>query len=302
MEGFTPACPNPDHAGSHIVRYGFSRSLLFQRYRCEPAAGSFHTFSLPVESHSDSGELLASPPSRSYRHDISEIASALVAIGQGASYRQAALRSSAGKNANGQLVANWVKVFGPVVTNVDVPRRWPAVAAVGAFALQPRPNNVGLVVQVAVSAATPTHPARLWDARIASSQPDRWRSFLERYEGSPRTLVMQRGAELADAALAVWPDSPPRLVDSRSWLRRDVQGHGQPDQADDGIDVTNVDALMQAYAQSRDALIRRLAGRLGHFKLADQVDRLLDLMRMDVNGDARAIQYANLINLAGLAE
>jgi hypothetical protein len=283
------------------VRHGFSGSPPRQRYRCEYPAGTVHTFSQPAEIASYStGEPLPSALIRSYRHDVAEIASALVAIGRGASYRQAAVNSSAGSSTNGQLVANWVKVFGPVVTGAGLPRRWPAIAAVGAFTLRPRPDDDGLVVQIAVGAAAPTSFPRLWDARIASRRPGQWRAFFERHAGSPKVLITQRGSEPAAVALRVWPTSPPRLIESRSWMRPAVVAHGGPDAArdvvgqQDGIAV-DIEGLVHAYAESRDALMRRLASRRGHFRLLDQLDRLLDLMRMDVTGEAEAAAYARRI-------
>jgi hypothetical protein len=258
-----------------------------------------HTFSLSMETvPQSSDEPLPVTTIRSYRHDATEIASALVAIGRGASYRQAALSSSAGSSMNGQLVANWVRVFGPVVTGAAQRRQWPTLTAVGSFTLQPRPDNEGLVVQIAVGAQRPTALPRLWDARIASRRPGQWRAFFERHDGAPRVLVTQRGSEPAIVAAKVWSASPPRLIESQSWVRAAVSGHGGPAgirSTDDAGSHVDIDALVHAYADSRDALLRRLAHRRGHFRLPDQVNRLLDLMRMDVNGEAEAPEYARLI-------
>jgi hypothetical protein len=296
---FAIKCPNTAHAGSHVVRHGFTGSPPHQRYRCEPAHGAAHTFSLPVETIPQSvDEPLPLATIRSYRHDVTEIASALVAIGRGASYRQAALSSSAGSSMNGQLVANWVRVFGPLVTGADQPRRWPALTAVGSFTLQPRPGNDGLVVQIAVGAPRSTAIPRLWDARIASRSPGQWRSFFERHAGAPQILLTQRGSEPATAALRVWSATPPKLIESKNWMRPAVVGHGGPAgirSTDPGAADLDIDALVHAYADSRDALLRRLAHRRGHFRLPDQVNRLLDLMRLDVNGEAEASDYARLI-------
>jgi hypothetical protein len=283
------------------VRYGFSGSLPRQRYRCEHSDGGVHTFSLPAETTLHlTGEPVHSALIRSYRHNVNEIASALVAIGKGASYRQAALNSSAGANINGQLIANWVKVFGPVVTRADVPRQWPALAAVGAFTLQPRPGYDSLVVQIAVAGPTPTSASRLWDARIASRRPGQWRTFFERQIGSPRILVTRRGTEPAAAALQVWCARPPRIVEPRRWLRAEVIGCGEPDpphgaQGRDQATDADIDALAHAYANSRDGLQRRIAHRRGRFQLLDQMDRVLALMRLDMNGEAEPVEYAHRI-------
>jgi hypothetical protein len=199
---------------------------------------------------------------------------------------------------NGQLVANWVRVFGPVITGGSAQRRWPALTAVGSFTLQPRPGNDALVVQIAVGTPRPTAIPQLWEARLASRRPGQWRSFFELHAGAPRILVTQRGSEPAAAAAQVWSDSPPRLVESHGWARSAVTGHGWPAgirSTDDAGAHVDIEALVHAYADSRDALLRRLAHRRGHFRLPDQVNRLLNLMRMDVNGEAETADYARLI-------
>lgn len=291
-------CPNPDHAGSHVVRHGFSGSPPRQRYRCEPAVASAHTFSAPIATASPSTEEpVAAEMIRSYRHDVYEIALALVALGRGASYRQAALNSSAGSNANGQLIANWVRAFGPVVTGADLPRRWPHVVAVGTLTLQPRLGVDSLVVQLAVGPATPAAAPQLWEARIASQRPDEWPKFYERHAGAPEVLVTRRGSAAAAAALAVWATKPPTLIESRRWMRPAIESHGSPAAAlDDGSAAAiDVDVLVRAYADARETLLRRLAQRRGHFRRADQLDLLLDLMRMDIIGEAEPAEYARRI-------
>lgn len=306
MQAATPMCPDPEHAGSRIVRHGSYGPSGRQRYRCLPVAGRAHTFSefvgfldnhgttAPVDGHL-----------KSYRHRVSEIAEALVSIGRGASYRQAALRASAGTSANGQLVANWVRAFGPLVVAPATSLTWPVVLCVGAFSLRRglpadrgRSTGAGLVVQLAVGTAYAGSPDRLWDARVAiRGGKGEWNTFFDRRGGAPKVLIVERGSDAAVAALRYWSDSPPILVESRPWLRGEVEGHGGPDAPIAGWPpgAADVDAFATAFGTYREALFRRLAPRLAHFSDRDQLDHLLALMRMDLNGDADVAVYANRI-------
>ncbi len=298
---FAVECPDPEHTGSSVVRNGFSGSSAGQRYRCDRGNGTRHTFTLPTEHDSLSGDDGYGAPPRFYRHNAAQIAAALVAIGRGASYRQAALSTSAGGSMNGQRVADWVRAFGPVVAP-RAPRRWPAHAAVGAFTFQPQRGEDGLVVQLAVAAPTTTQPAHVFDVRIASSRPGQWRTFYSRHPGCPEVLVLRQGGEASAAALRFWPDQPPQLVDARRWRTADVVGHGGPrapgvtgaELAQDVLDV-----LVGVYTDTSKALFRRLSSRRGHFRRLDQIDRLLDLMRLDLNGEADVETYAERIALGG---
>jgi len=305
---FAVECPDPDHAGSSVVRNGFSGSSAGQRYRCERGDGTRHTFTLPTEhdscSPADGYPAGGYPaPPRFYRHNAAQIAAALVAIGRGASYRQAALATSAGSSMNGQLVADWVRAFGPVVA-ARAPRRWPARAAVGAFTFQtfqPQRGEDGLVVQLAVAAPAATSPAYVFDAKIASSRPGQWRAFYGRHPGRPDVLALRHGSEASAAALRCWPEQPPRLVDVRRWRTADVLGHGSPHQppgaAPEDLAEDDLDTLIGVYADASKALFRRLSTRRGHFRRLDQIDRLLDLMRLDLNGEADVNDYAERIAL-----
>jgi hypothetical protein len=298
---FPAECPDPGHAGSSVVRNGFGGSSAGQRYRCERADGSRHTFTLPTEHDEEAPAGRPQAPPRSYRHDAAQIAAALVAIGRGASYRQAALSTSAGGSGNGQRVADWVRAFGPVVAARD-PRPWPAQAAVGAFTFQPQRNEDGLVVQLAVAAPTATARAHVFDVAIASSRPGQWRAFYGRHPGRPEVLVLRPGGEASAAALRFWADGPPRLVDARRWQTADVVGHGGPRApVTDGAQLAEdvLDALIGVYVDSSKALFRRLSSRRGHFRRLDQIDRLLDLMRLDLNGEADVTEYAARIALGG---
>ncbi len=71
MTAEKPACPNPAHAGSRVVRNGVYGSLGRQRCRCHPVADASHTFSTAPEMRSlglaDDTERRSL---RSYRHTV----------------------------------------------------------------------------------------------------------------------------------------------------------------------------------------------------------------------------------------
>ena len=146
-------CPRPDYAGSRVRfdgRYGPSGHRR-QRYRCVPANGDRpHRFTEPLpreeswsgaceqcerDVHFDEGPHAA----RSYQFVARGIAEALVVVGAGSTYRDAALvarerakRLRAGSDGeprfsrHGSLVMDWVEVFAPVVFEPYRPHAWPA--------------------------------------------------------------------------------------------------------------------------------------------------------------------------------
>lgn len=122
-------------AGFRVCLDGtYGRAPTGQRYRCIDPSGSFHRFTpeLPREqtpgglcAHCDSTVAAHLGPvvSRAYRHRLHLVAEALVAVGRGVSYSRAAARAraAAGREpplgSSGQLVAEWVDVWAPVVLN-----------------------------------------------------------------------------------------------------------------------------------------------------------------------------------------
>lgn len=307
-------CPDADHAGSRVVRHGSCGPLGRQRYRCVPVDGRPHTFSVLAGFPEDhSGPPPADVHLRAYRHGPTEIADALVSIGRGASYRQAAIRASAGASANGQLVANWVRTFGPLVVAPATSLRWPPVLCVGAFSLRreatgravPAGVTSGglsgdcLMVQLAIGLSPSGAPDQMCDARVAErGGKGEWSAFFERRGGRPHTLIVERGSDAAAGALRYWAADPPLLVEARRWPRPDVEGHGGPDPATGTGGPPDVPAFTASFNECRQALFRRLAPRLSHFSDRGQLDQLLALMRMDLNGDADATTYASRILLA----
>ena len=284
MQAESWACPRPEHAGSRIIRNGSYGPYGRQRFKCLPARGEPHTFSVLV-APADPDDPDAAARLKSFRHSVADIARALISIGRGASYRQAALQVSRdpdSRGINGQLVANWVTTFGPVVTDPD--QTWPEVISVGGFPLRRGARRDDLLVQLA-SAAT---PAGVVHIQVSERDcVDAWQEFYSRLAGRPAAIIVEPSRwSSAEAARRRWPDQPPLLLPPRPH-DADVQAHGGPE-----VDIETAVAQFRRY---RDTLFRRLANRQSHFTRLEQLNHLAGLMRLDVNGTAGQAVYMDRI-------
>ncbi len=153
-----PACPrHPESRVWFDGTYG-KPGHRRQRFKCLPADGDpSHRFTetLPRQ-HTASGECVecerpyaryeGPTTPRLFDFTTREIASALIAVGRGESYRRAGLRvrerasrlrhSSTGallRNDDGNTVADWVELFAPVVFCPRAPSEWPRIVALDAL-------------------------------------------------------------------------------------------------------------------------------------------------------------------------
>lgn len=149
MAGDVPVCPR-DHAGSRVVRDGVQNmgGRRKQRWRCIGPDGVYHRFlgtmsrtrvhdetCQECENHVAPHEGPSSPADFEYL--VREIADALVDVGRGQTYTDAAKRVRARANIgkttgprevkNGQTVAEWLPDFAPVVAAPYDEVEWPAV-------------------------------------------------------------------------------------------------------------------------------------------------------------------------------
>jgi hypothetical protein len=151
-----PVCPRPGHEGSKVWLYGHRGPAGHQRprWKCVPANGDrAHEFCeiLPrqmthegfcIECERTYGHEEGPQSARYYGFTIREIAAALMRVGQGASYREAAsfARNRAKRwptdkegavrlSRHGQLVGDWVEIFAPVVYEPHRDFDWPAVGS-----------------------------------------------------------------------------------------------------------------------------------------------------------------------------
>src|SRR5215210_2987491 len=238
-------CPRREHAGSRVKldgtygRAGHRR----QRYRCSPRSGKPHVFTelLPreeswhdsceqCERHVERREGPKAP--RHYQFVARGIAEALQAAGAGATYMRAsrvardrahrfrfdAETGELRESDHGQLVADWVELFAPVVFEPHRPSAWPAegsllldhlpfrVRALDASGRRIPAGRVAFDVFCAVGylAGKP----RLWRAQaFSSAHPANWSAFLGSLPGEPKRIVCDAHGGMLQAISERWPEA-----------------------------------------------------------------------------------------------
>jgi hypothetical protein len=233
-------CPRPEHAGSRVRfdgHYGPAEHRR-QRYRCVPANGDrLHCFTevLPrEESWNDACEscerdvgLHEGPhAARNYQFVARGIAEALVMVGAGSTYRDAALvarerakRLRAGPDGeplfsrHGSLVMDWVEVFAPVVFEPYRPRAWPVSGSlllddVPFRVRNPKTGSTRIAFRIFAAMGYERGRAKLWRLEVftSKSQPD-WEAFLGRLEGAPPRVVCDNDHGLTRAVRTRFPDA-----------------------------------------------------------------------------------------------
>jgi hypothetical protein len=210
-------------------------------YRCTPRAGRSHVFTelLPREEarhetceHCERQVARREGPKapRHYQFVARGIAEALHAVGSGASYRRASLiaRDRAHRfrfdpltgelreSDHGQLVADWVEPFAPVVFESHRPAAWPAegsllldhlpfrVRALDAVGRRIPAGRVAFDVFCAVGYAA--GKPRLWRAEaFATAHPANWSAFLASLPGEPKRVVCDAHGAMLEAISERWP-------------------------------------------------------------------------------------------------
>jgi hypothetical protein len=218
-------CPRPEHAGSRVRfdgRYG-PEGHRRQRYRCTPANGDPpHRFVEPLpreESWSDACESCEREvgfhegphAARRYQFVARGIAEALVMVGAGSTYRDAALvarerarRLRAGPDGelrftrHGSLVMDWVEVFAPVVFEAYRPTEWRATGSLLLDDLpfrvrNPETGRTRIAFRIFTAMGYEGGRAKVWrlEACTSKSQPD-WEAFLGALPGAPARVVCDK--------------------------------------------------------------------------------------------------------------
>lgn len=232
-------CPRPEHAGSRVRfdgRYGPDRHRR-QRYRCLPANGDPpHRFIEPLpreESWHDACESCERDVgfhegphgARYYQFVARGIAEALVQVGAGSTYRDAALvaRERAKRlradpetgelrfSRHGSLVMDWVEVFAPVVFEPYRPRSWPASGSLllDDLPFRVRDPNTGrhrIAFRIFAAMGYEAGRAKLWrlEAFTTKSQAD-WEAFLAALPGGPPRVVCDNDTGLTNAVGMCFP-------------------------------------------------------------------------------------------------
>jgi hypothetical protein len=193
---------------------------------------------------------------REYAFSARDVAHALALVANGSSYRRtaeatrvAALRARGGvsygpgrrkrqRDLDGQLVANWVDVFGPVVCFEHGVAQWPECLAVDSVEFRiggttPRSFHV----MVAVGYEQPSYQERVWLMRpFARKNQAAWEDFFDLLPGTPRRIIADMDGA-SEAAVAARFPRPGARVPHYQWsdlhVRRALENalaplHGQP--------------------------------------------------------------------------
>jgi hypothetical protein len=240
----TVKCPKPEHAGSRVKldgTYGKS-SHRRQRYKCSPHGdGKPHVFTelLPREESWQNScehcerqlERREGPKApRHYQFVARGIAEALQAVGAGMTYMRASrvTRDRARRfrfdvesgelreSDHGQLVADWVELFAPIVFEPFRPTAWPAE---GSLLLDHLPFRVRaldaggrripagrVAFNVFCGVGYRAGKPRLWLAQaFPSAHPANWSAFLSSLPGEPKRIVCDAHDGMLQAIEARWP-------------------------------------------------------------------------------------------------
>ncbi len=238
-------CRIPEHAGARIKldgTYG-QPGHRRQRYKCSPSKGKPHVFTelLPREEawHGDCEECerqlqrREGPKApRHYQFVARGIAEALAAVGAGDTYMGASrvARDRAHRfrfdretgelreSTHGQLVADWVELFAPVVTAPHRPTAWPAEGSLllDHIPFRIRAEDTGgrgipggtVAFDVFCAVGYRAGKPRLWHAEaFSSAHPANRSSFLGSLEGEPKRVVCDAHGGMLRAIGESWPDA-----------------------------------------------------------------------------------------------
>jgi hypothetical protein len=233
--GVDPVCPRGHDPETHrFVRDGRYGSVNpRQRYRCVAPDGAFHRFTPPLPRERTHGGVClvcdttvaahAGPVvSRAYRHRLHLVAEALVAVGRGVSYTRAAQRArvAGGRDpldgdSAGQMVAEWVDVWAPVVIEALAETEWPETLVLDGTDFfwtnaRTRTRRRAFAVLTAYG-YTGARQGRMWGA--VASPTARAGDFVDlltslRLPAPPRTIVADDSRAITAAVRRVWPPAP----------------------------------------------------------------------------------------------
>lgn len=172
---------------------------------------------------------------REYWFSAREVGQALALVAAGETYRRAALaaRIAAGRthgeltghrfrrrdpDLDGQLVANWVDVLGPIVCAGELPSSWPRRLALDSLEFRiDRGERAGESFHVfaAVGHEEPQRP-RLWRMAAFPRRTEAcWREFLTGLEGTPELVLSDFDRALRNALAAAFPRAAERAPELR---------------------------------------------------------------------------------------
>ena len=223
------------HTGTRIVRDGIQRmgGREKQRWRCISPEGVHHRFLGPLsrtrtvdgtceecENHLHAHQGPQAPAEFEYL--VKEIAGALVDLGRGSTYTDAAKRVRAqanyGKTAkyreviNGQTVAEWMADFVPVVAQRWQPTEWPAVLVLDSISFRwtdhsttPKSNLMLYSILAAYGYDKDGKNGRLWKLEATpSGDAASWAAFLGSLPGKPESIVCDQDKAISGGIEKHW--------------------------------------------------------------------------------------------------
>jgi hypothetical protein len=253
------------HPGSVVTLAGhYGKNNDRQRYRCRPSDSQrVHKFAgdvprlLAPSHHCDHCDSkvpahLGPPVARNYLFPVEQAADALLMVGQGVSYTEAAQRSRtrAGRESiyvGAQLVANWVEVLGPVVCASHRPDAWPETVVLDSTNFFVTNSRTGARSQAfAVLGAwgyeqgKKTGQAWAFMALHQATEPD-WVTFLQSLPGEPVLVIIDNRPEIRNAAQVVWPSAFVKLCEHhlRETAMKRMKAHGETKFGSPGMALLN---------------------------------------------------------------
>ena len=218
------------HPGSHVVRNGRYGKPPRQLWKCEPADGTkAHSFTeaLPrfvaAAGHTCPSCEVALEPHQggqtpaTYEYAVREAAAALVAVGNGVSYTEAATiaRVRSGRPGGGvpsaQLACNWVEVATPIVAAPFVEPVWPETIVCDSTNFLVTDSWTKVRSQAfAVLAVWGYDPGRVRGRLVAlrashRAGHDDWYRLFSLLGGTPRLIVADLDTAIHRAAVKRWP-------------------------------------------------------------------------------------------------
>lgn len=203
-----PRCPR--HPARKVTRSGIYGKHEVSLYRCHARGGATHSFA-PTPTH-----LV-----RRFHYPAIEIAHALVLLGRGSGFYQAALeareRTKRKESEDTNLTVYWLERFAPAILEELLPRP----SNVNVLLLDAQPFNVAaldhqgfpipggeMVFTVMAAAAQSRRGARLQALRLIGSwskDSTAWRGFLRQVPGTPELIVCDGERAISKSAQVRWP-------------------------------------------------------------------------------------------------
>lgn len=279
----TPAtCPA--HGAARVVRNGtvVQAHVRLQKYLCQQPDGSRHSFTGPVPGVAAAVPAPGHPPR--HRYAAESIARGLLAVARGATYRQARIAvlgaGSAAGTADGQLVARWVRSFGPVAAQRLAGGDGPRVVAARRHAVE-GPGERWLLAVVDGASERP----RVWPVSVERTVDEAaWRRLFADYRSRPDLVLCEEPDQRA-AAVHRWgsPDAEFGTA-GRTMLWFDSGGEGDEVVAHllptDPAGSDRTDRSVRA----AEPLLRRLAVRAGAIRSCEQAHLIVNLMALEADG------------------